>query len=394
MSADKPNPNLWKDWPSCRSFTFIGVTLVLLYIFLHGIFPGQESKELNKFEKNSINLMISHARVACDEYKRESAKVDSNGQLSIPKYDCLALPQYNDDLQNRIINFVSSTNTFNRECKTEVSIKGVDRVNCVSADSLKFITVLQLFARSNYPQGFLDGYKLKVHSYFWLTEDLVFLEIIFWSLFGVLASVFYNVSEALRERKDELRMYNPSIDYVNWAKLFYGPLTTIVIYFSVQVATTDNVEASFNNLRYGLIILSFVLGFFSGRTVEFLERIKNLILPLNRGGEDQVGGANVSSTPSDPLVIDGIVTFAPDVNPQPIADIANTNISLASGAKNILDNIHPDQSGRFKLSIPNSGKYLLRANLRVKDEGFLFAQEIEAKKGMEQVKVVLAYIPD
>lgn len=126
---------------------------------------------------------------------------------------------------------------------------------------------LTQYAFADFPTSFLTEYKLKVHSYFWLIEDLVFLEIIFWSLFGVLCSLFYYSSEAMAKGE-----FKPDQEYVHAAKLFYAPVTALIIYFSIN-ALISNGEANLNSLRHGLIILSYVLGFFSGRTIELLTRL-------------------------------------------------------------------------------------------------------------------------
>ncbi len=125
--------------------------------------------------------------------------------------------------------------------------------------------------------GALANYPLRVASYFWLANDWLYIEVIFWTLFGVIASLLYNVSEALR--KSGVGFDRAEIP-VHIAKIFYAPLSAIVIFLSIDLLTTDG-SVNIVRVNAGVIVLSFILGFFSGRTIELLNKIKELILPVS-----------------------------------------------------------------------------------------------------------------
>lgn len=62
--------------------------------------------------------------------------------------------------------------------------------------------------------------------------------------------------------------------------MFYAPACTIVLVLGYQYLTDSNdnmIDISVNN---GLIVFAFVSGFFSGRVMRFLDRLKELILPF------------------------------------------------------------------------------------------------------------------
>lgn len=159
-------------------------------------------------------------------------------------------------------------------------------------DSLSFTTYFNQFNRTQF-SVVIPNYPIRVKSYFWLTEGnrkrelntcygtegSVYLEIIFWTWFGLIASLLYSVSEALKTQLFDLKELNTHI-----AKFFYAPLCSLIIYFSINklISQGDIELAEFSK---GTIILAFILGFFSGRAIELLTRIKDLILPLNSSSD-------------------------------------------------------------------------------------------------------------
>ncbi|RDC62876.1 peptidase associated/transthyretin-like domain-containing protein [Adhaeribacter pallidiroseus] len=414
--ATKPQvtkPDLWRDWESGREFKKLFFILVGLYVFLHLLLPGEELKELSDQEKENIRTMISQAREFCIENGSSIQKPDPKtgadstaARQKIAQINCPALVSCGDSIATRIVNYISSRYKFNQEHQSVTSwiravpewlrswfagSEEVPKSNAItsstSRDFWQVVLFVREYARSGFPDSFLKDYKLRVHSFFWLTEDLVFLEIIFWSLFGLLASIFYNVSESLREKNDPAKQYDSSIEYVNWAKLFYAPLTTIVIYFSVQLVTTDNLEANFNNLRHGLIILCFVLGFFSGRTVELLERFKNLILPLNKAVDDPNKLSQKDTSLIAP-VINGKVTFSPTIDPAPNDQLPSTIINVSSADGKISLKTVPDATGNFSIPVPPEGLYTVSALLTVGAQSYTSKQDITIKNG-EDLKIIL-----
>lgn len=122
----------------------------------------------------------------------------------------------------------------------------------------------------------LDKQKIKVRSYFWLSGKWAYAEIVFWAVFGVLASLIFYVSEIAKDPETSFKSKEiPS----QIAKLFYAPLVTLILIFSYDYFAGESavdIEAS-----KGILIVSFLLGFYSGRAMDVLNRVKELLLPYN-----------------------------------------------------------------------------------------------------------------
>ncbi|TXK36465.1 S1 family peptidase [Pontibacter qinzhouensis] len=235
-------------------FGSIFIVLVMIYLLLHNMIQGEEIINFTKAEIANIEAIIDNT----------SSQLDSTGK-SKRNLDIDEREVVKANIREYIVSRYSLTEEFSKT---------------------NFGLFLTQYANAGFPTSFLSEYKLKVKSYFWLTENEVFLEIIFWSLFGVLCSLFYYISEAMATGT-----FEPEQEYVHAAKLFYAPLTALVIYFSIN-ALISNGEVNLNSLRHGLIILSYILGFFSGRTIELLSRLKDLLLPT--GNREKETGRTAS----------------------------------------------------------------------------------------------------
>lgn len=122
-------------------------------------------------------------------------------------------------------------------------------------------------------KAIIPEYAFEVKSYFWLKEPRVFLEIIFWSLFGLMANLMYSVNIAGVFEKKKI--------YEHIGKIFYTPASTIIIYLSLY-ALVNSGSISLNGVGKSVIVLSFILGFFTRRTIVLLGKIKDLVLPLGK----------------------------------------------------------------------------------------------------------------
>jgi hypothetical protein len=136
---------------------------------------------------------------------------------------------------------------------------------------------------------------IRTKSFFWLAGDLKYLEVIFWSIIGVLVSVLYFVSEAMRDknfRTEELPIY--------FAKLFYAPVIVFIIMLGYTRLTATG-ELNFDDTSAEIIVVSFILGFFSGRAVELLNRIKDVLLPLGKASTNEKNKYSIKGN----LIIEG-----------------------------------------------------------------------------------------
>jgi hypothetical protein len=140
--------------------------------------------------------------------------------------------------------------------------------------------LLDQLCDAKYNIHFLTNYPLKVKSFFWLNESSVYWEIIFWTWFGIFANLFFNVSEALRKNE-----YRSSEQYVHVAKFFYGPPCSLIIYFSLD-KLIDAGDVSFDSIQYGTIVLAFLLGFYTRKSIEMIDKIKNFVFGSKKEEEE------------------------------------------------------------------------------------------------------------
>lgn len=244
------------------------VTIILLsfiifcYYYLHEKHQGEEVKFLSKGEittvnsiyiqKNDTNLVRVKAEIKnylteILEYQGVYFKTDSSDNLdSITKVDIIQKDELTEAISGKYGN-------------------NIEKI----MDNYSLDTFIQI----------LPTYPFKIKSYFWLSGHLLYLELIFWTLFGVFASLFYNVSEAIK--RDEFKIGEIPIHI---AKIFYAPLITIAIYLMINNLTSSG-DVFIPSAGKGIIVLSFILGFFSGRAIRLLNKIKELILP--KGKEEE-----------------------------------------------------------------------------------------------------------
>lgn len=130
---------------------------------------------------------------------------------------------------------------------------------------------------------FLADYKLKVRSYFWLAGPLIYAEVVFWVVIGVVCSVLFATGNALR-RNNKRGFDNKEIMY-QLAKFFYAPFLTVVILLAYNYFNNNTTLST--NLGQGIIVFAFIAGFFAGRFMNFLDKLKHLVLPGNDEGDMQ-----------------------------------------------------------------------------------------------------------
>ena len=119
----------------------------------------------------------------------------------------------------------------------------------------------------------LPDYPIRQHSFFWLYSNGIYFELIFWSLFGVLCNLLYYTGEHLRKNDFD----NKEV-FVHASKMFYSPFCVIIIYLSYNQVISSGPEY---DIKYSLysIVVAFLLGFFSGRMIDLLNKIKEVLLP-------------------------------------------------------------------------------------------------------------------
>lgn len=135
----------------------------------------------------------------------------------------------------------------------------------------------------------LPSYNFTTRSFFWLSGKWVLVEVIFWSLFGLIANLMYKVTIA--------ENFDPTRIPEHIGKLFYTPIASLVVYLALSALVNDG-SISLDGVSEHAIVLSFILGFFTERTIILIGKIKDIILP--QGGDSENPPAPSNPTPLTP----------------------------------------------------------------------------------------------
>lgn len=243
----------WLLWASA-----IVTILVTIYLYLHfspsekgdkktsntieRYSNGIEVKFLDKTQLNVITLLINNSKPA----------PQSTDSLQSDKKDS-AIKQKDSDLKTRqlITDFLNES--FDLRNKNENKV--IQRVMTTDFENL---------------QAILPTYPIYVNSFFWLTSPGILLEVVFWSLFGLMASLLFGVTSAA--------VFDPKLVPEHIGKFFYTPFLVIIIYLSLNALTNEG-SIVLEGEGKGTIVLAFVLGFYTRRAIILLGKIKDIILP-------------------------------------------------------------------------------------------------------------------
>ncbi len=212
-----------------RDITIATIGWMFFYIVLHLIWKGTESKSL---DTNQIDFIL--------ELKAGLSQVDSSDRSSLIKKQIELIDQYLKSCDQNI-NF------------SECCLSAYTHIDSNSA-----------------LREYLGCVSYEEASFFWLSSGLAFLEVLLWSIAGVLCSLLFHGTEAIRNGN-----FDPSEVSVHKAKLLYSPIVTLVIVLSGNVAI-NNGDLNPDDSSYWLIVVSFILGFYSRRAIDLLDRIKDV----------------------------------------------------------------------------------------------------------------------
>lgn len=135
--------------------------------------------------------------------------------------------------------------------------------------------------------SFWGNVRLRIRSYFWLVGPQVYFEIIFWTLLGVIASLIFSLGVVGRNRTTDPENANSVFDSseipYQFAKLWYAPIITLVIVLGYNFFQDENI-ADISSSK-GVIVFAFIGGFYSARLIAFLDRLKEVLLPVSSTAE-------------------------------------------------------------------------------------------------------------
>ncbi len=344
---------------------FLLSVLIIGYVVSHNIWKGKQYVQLDKQQILLLNKYLNND-------PNRSSNIDS-------------IPFYRQQRDMYLIAFLKS------EMHQQL-------------DQKEFTRTMDLVSKMNHESAidFLAEKKFLVHSVFWLTGNKAYVEALLWSLMGVLVSLIYYVSIANTKSlhtagTDDSGSFDPAEISGQVAKMFYAPTCTIVLILGYQYLIDTNnsmIDISVNN---GLIVFSFISGFFSGRVMRFLDRLKELVLPFGTSSQPTVTQSIQSGDIE--VVLDLSETVSKSEYGAAIAE-AGFNAAIVSlepkdGGDTIqLINPPDDQADTFFGKGITYGFYTLQAQLSYQSDNqsiinLAASKEIEVKSNQETVTVLL-----
>jgi hypothetical protein len=281
-------------------------------------------------------------------------------------------------VNNLLSVYVDSSKTFplsesarmQRKIRNDVVIDFIQSEYQGRLDSLQQVELNKIMLQfDNKDVGnYLTNKNLIIKSFFWLIGSDVYLEALLWSLFGVLVSLIYYVSIAYSKSlsitgDDDTGKFDPAELPSQIAKMFYAPACTIVIVLAYHLLSGKNGNMIDINVNKGLIIFSFICGFFSSRVMKFLDKLKDLVLPLSEKADNAPVTPPTKSDVSVQLKLSDVLAQSPDAAAIIEAGFNAATVTLApeGGDPIELENPKDDQADLFLCKQVSPGKYILHA---------------------------------
>ena len=249
------NPLNSKEWKAANWLTVLYCLLIsvsLIYVFVHG---------------------------SCKESATENKII---GTAQIVQINLLAAPFAEDSTSN------DSNAIRQKRNKVIIGYLRFEYDNCIDSVKLSQLENMLISYSTKDLGTFFQDRKIAVKSYFFLNGSQAYLEVILWCLIGVLVSLIFYVSSATTvANKDktvgnvDTGAFDPAEISNQVAKMFYAPICALVLVLGYNLFTEKMIDISAGK---GLLLFSFMCGFFSGRVMKFIDKLKELILPI--GGDD------------------------------------------------------------------------------------------------------------
>lgn len=236
--------------------------------------------------------------------------------------------------------------------------------------------------------NYIQNARFRVKSYFWLAGPHTYLEIIFWTIFGVLTSILFYVAMAIANGSG----FKPAETPGHLAKIAYSPFISLIIIFSYNYLSNPDSIVDIQASK-GTLIISFLLGFYSSRAMKLLDKLKDIFLPY---GDDSSKNNNEAATPSalppsgpegSPVTVDINLNDPSHPDAEELnAQIAQTVVTLSpqnGGAPIPLSKTGEDElEGLFTASNVPAGTYTITAHLTTSDgSNYNGTQEIQVTSG-------------
>jgi hypothetical protein len=278
------------------------------YLFCHSAYgipePEYEYTSLNNAQIRQVNRILTSTSAPISVPNSIAGKlVDSGITISGPTHEL-------DNMQ--------AGSLCDAPCRIDKALFYINTEfdNKIPGDQLQ--TLQQYLATFNQQEAgiFLADYKFKVRSTFWLTGPLIYLESIFWVFAGVLCSLLFSVATILANKGS--RYFDNKLIMSQIAKLFYAPFIALMLLMAYNYISKS---ISLNNhVGQGMLIFAFVVGFFSGRLMNFFTGFKNLLLP----DRQQMTMATAMPAATETVIIHEPVVEEPILNTEPETEVVAT----------------------------------------------------------------------
>jgi hypothetical protein len=352
-----------KVWSGAGWLLTLCVTLVFVgavYLLLHVCHKGSDHKKLDSIQLLNIDNVLN-------AYTDPDSTQLRSKDLAVKK----TILAQRAERDQALFNFLR--NEYNGR---------------VQEPYLKRLDSLLINLNNKDTKAYLTNAVIMVNSFFWFVGSGTYAEVLFWALIGVLVSLIYYVSLANRQELKQTGNTDPETsDTVGTgpfdaaeisgqvSKIFYAPICALVLVLGYDLLGDSTSKMTDITIGKGLLLFSFISGFFSGRVIKFLDRLKDLVLPLGSTSDGSTttpatNNSGVSATAD----INTELQLAPELSATPEgADIVDTGFNSAivtlktqAGDEITLAKPAEDQIAVFTATQIPFGKYTLQATMASK----------------------------
>ena len=346
---------IWTGAYWLLTLCIILVLVVLTYMLLHNYYKGSDHKKLDNVQLLNIdNILTTFTDPDTVQLKSKDPAVVNKAVLEKRK-----------QRDQVLLNFLKN------EYDGQVQVSYLKRM-----DSL-LISLNNKDAKT-----YLNGKDIIVNNFFWFVGPRTYAEVLFWALIGVLVSLIYYVSNAnrlaLKVDGDDDTVTGP-FDTAELpgqvSKMFYAPVCALVLALGYDLLGDSNTKMTDISIGKGLLLFSFICGFFSGRVMKFLDKLKDLVLPLGSTKDTAPPATDNNATKEKVANITAELQLAPELaSTSEGADIVDggfnaATVTLKPETGDVITLVKPadDQSAGFTAAKVPFGKYNLQATLASKN---------------------------
>lgn len=339
--------------------SIIAGVIVTIYVIIHAVFSdslGEKTHTLSTTEFAAITSIVQSSQSTAPVSTEQSGTASPTDSLQPGD----SLQSANSMQQNLAQPLVGTAPC---DCDTITKQRVKDYLHNIM--ELKYTATVDSMIDAQGVENitYISNYPFRVKSYFWLSDYWVLLEVIFWSLFGLIANLMYSVTRAHEEDvdgdglPDKPEKFDPNRIPEHFGKLWYTPITSVVLYLSIDYLTASGEVHETPDGAF-VVIFAFLLGFFTRRTIALLRKLKDIFFPNdNNGSEDS--GQNQGAPPPPPPTTFTDVTLSGTVTADPSLGITAftgtvVNIYAASDGTTVVQTVTltEEMGGSFTFEQP------------------------------------------